>query len=58
MITRRVANLGSPSSVDSVNVKAPDGVKVIVSLKRLVFSHVDQTLSYRVWVWLPLWRDS
>lgn len=54
MITRRVASAGSPSSIFSVNGKAPYGVKVIVNPKRLVSSHVDQTLSYRVWVWLPL----
>nr|ABD64827.1 putative subtilisin serine protease of stomatal density and distribution [Isatis tinctoria] len=49
MITRRVTNVGSPNSIYSVNVKAPTGIKVIVNPKRLVFSHVDQTLTYRVW---------
>jgi subtilisin family serine protease len=49
MITRRVTNVGSPNSIYSVNVKAPEGIKVIVNPKRLVFKHVDQTLSYRVW---------
>ncbi|KAL9304953.1 Subtilisin-like protease SBT1.2 [Arabidopsis thaliana] len=49
MITRRVTNVGSPNSIYSVNVKAPGGIKVIVNPKRLVFKHVDQTLSYRVW---------
>ncbi|XP_009119332.1 subtilisin-like protease SBT1.2 [Brassica rapa] len=49
MVTRRVTNVGSPNSVYTVNVKAPMGINVIVKPKRLVFSHVDQTLSYRVW---------
>ncbi|CAG7909032.1 unnamed protein product [Brassica rapa] len=49
MVTRRVTNVGSPNSVYTVNVKAPIGINVIVKPKRLVFSHVDQTLSYRVW---------
>ncbi|EOA37865.1 hypothetical protein CARUB_v10012040mg [Capsella rubella] len=49
MITRRVTNVGSPNSIYSVNVKAPEGINVIVKPKRLVFNHADQTLSYRVW---------
>lgn len=49
MITRRVTNVGSPNSIYTVNVKAPDGIKVIVNPKRLVFNRLDQTLSYRVW---------
>ena len=49
MVTRRVTNVGSPNSVYTVNVKAPMGINMIVKPKRLVFSHVDQTLSYRVW---------
>lgn len=49
MITRHVTNVGSPNSIYTVNVKAPDGIKVIVNPKRLVFNRLDQTLSYRVW---------
>ncbi|KFK42754.1 hypothetical protein AALP_AA1G035200 [Arabis alpina] len=49
MITRRVTNVGSPNAIYSVNVKAPEGIKVTVKPKRLVFKHADQTLSYRVW---------
>ncbi|CAA7015363.1 unnamed protein product [Microthlaspi erraticum] len=49
MVTRRVTNVGSPDSVYSVKVKAPQGIKVIVNPKRLVFKHKDETLSYRVW---------
>ncbi|KAK9020421.1 hypothetical protein V6N11_010445 [Hibiscus sabdariffa] len=50
MITRRVTNVGNPYSVYSVKVKSPEGVKVRVKPRRLVFKHINQSLSYRIWV--------
>ncbi|XP_022759780.1 subtilisin-like protease SBT1.2 [Durio zibethinus] len=50
MITRRLTNVGSPNSVYSVEVKAPEGVKVRVKPRRLIFKHINQSLSYRIWV--------
>ncbi|KAK6286520.1 hypothetical protein POUND7_012699 [Theobroma cacao] len=50
MITRRLTNVGSPHSVYSVEVKAPEGVKVKVKPQRLIFEHINQSLSYRIWV--------
>ncbi|KAL5712082.1 hypothetical protein ACHQM5_014287 [Ranunculus cassubicifolius] len=50
MVTRRVTNVGLPNSTYSVEVKAPEGVKVIVKPERLTFSHLYQSLSYKVWV--------
>ncbi|XVF72090.1 hypothetical protein PTKIN_Ptkin12aG0093600 [Pterospermum kingtungense] len=50
MITRRLTNVGSPNSVYSVEVKAPEGVKVRVKPRRLNFKHINQSLSYRMWV--------
>ncbi|XP_049411115.1 subtilisin-like protease SBT1.2 [Solanum stenotomum] len=49
MITRRVTNVGSHNSIYSVEIVAPEGVKVRVKPRRLVFKHVNQSLSYRVW---------
>ncbi|KAI4349335.1 hypothetical protein L6164_009935 [Bauhinia variegata] len=49
MITRRLTNVGSPNSIYSVKVTAPTGVKVKVKPRRLVFKHINQSLSYRVW---------
>ncbi|XP_027188259.1 subtilisin-like protease SBT1.2 [Cicer arietinum] len=46
---RRVSNVGGPNSIYSVEVVAPQGVKVIVKPKRLVFKQINQSLSYRVW---------
>lgn len=48
MITRRLTNVGSPGSVYSVEVKAPEGVKVRVKPRRLNFKHVNQSLIYRI----------
>ncbi|OMP03783.1 hypothetical protein COLO4_10206 [Corchorus olitorius] len=50
MITRRLTNVGGPNSIYSVEVKAPEGVKVRVKPQKLVFKHINQTLSYRIWV--------
>ncbi|XAR61043.1 Tripeptidyl-peptidase II [Bertholletia excelsa] len=49
MIKRRLTNVGSPNSVYSVVVVAPEGVKVKVRPQRLVFNQINQSLSYRVW---------
>ena len=49
MIQRRLTNVGSPNSIYSVEVVAPEGVEVRVIPRRLVFKHVNQSLSYRVW---------
>ncbi|KAE9585522.1 hypothetical protein Lal_00017850 [Lupinus albus] len=49
MFRRRVTNVGSPNSIYSVEVVAPEGVKVIVKPKRLVFKQINQSLSYKVW---------
>ncbi|KAK7284161.1 hypothetical protein RJT34_18902 [Clitoria ternatea] len=49
MFTRRLTNVGNPHSIYSVEVLAPEGVKVIVKPKRLVFEQVNQSLSYRVY---------
>ncbi|GLU03729.1 hypothetical protein SLE2022_209140 [Rubroshorea leprosula] len=49
MITRRLTNVGSPNSVYSVEVKAPEGLKVMVKPQRLVFKQINQSLSYQIW---------
>ncbi|KAJ6711069.1 SUBTILISIN-LIKE PROTEASE SBT1.2 [Salix koriyanagi] len=49
MIKRQVTNVGSPNSIYSVEVSAPEGVKVRVRPQRLVFKHINQRLSYKVW---------
>lgn len=49
MFSKRVTNVGSANSIYSVEVVAPEGVKVIVKPKRLVFEKMNQSLSYRVW---------
>ncbi|TKY62306.1 Subtilisin protease SBT1.2 [Spatholobus suberectus] len=49
MFTRRLTNVGSPNSIYSVEIMAPEGVKVIVKPKRLVFKQVNQSLGYKVW---------
>ncbi|XP_061343481.1 subtilisin-like protease SBT1.2 [Gastrolobium bilobum] len=49
MFSRRLTNVGSPDSIYSVEVMAPEGVKVIVKPKRLVFKQINQSLSYSVW---------
>ncbi|CAL0326849.1 unnamed protein product [Lupinus luteus] len=46
---RRVTNVGSANSIYSVEVVAPEGVKVIVRPKRLVFKQINQSLGYKVW---------
>lgn len=49
MFSRRLTSVGSPNSIYSVEVMAPEGVKVIVKPKRLVFKQINQSLSYKVW---------
>lgn len=49
MIKRRVTNVGHANSIYSVEVAAPEGVKVRVKPHRLIFKHKNQSLSYRVW---------
>lgn len=49
MFSRRVTNVGGPNSIYSVEVMAPEGVKVIVKPKRLVFKETNERLSYRVY---------
>ncbi|KAG8641847.1 subtilisin-like protease SBT1.2 [Manihot esculenta] len=48
MIRRRLTNVGNPKSIYSVEVTAPEGVKVTVKPQRLVFRHRNQSLSYTV----------
>ncbi|XP_028765527.1 LOW QUALITY PROTEIN: subtilisin-like protease SBT1.2 [Neltuma alba] len=47
--SRRLTNVGSPNSTYSLEVMAPQGVKVIVKPRRLVFDRIYQRLNYRVW---------
>lgn len=49
MIKRQVTNVGSPNSIYSLELKAPEGVTVRVRPRRLTFRRVNQTLNYRVW---------
>ncbi|GLT54083.1 hypothetical protein SLA2020_273120 [Shorea laevis] len=49
MIKRRLTNVGTPNSIYSVEVRAPEGVKVRVKPQKLVFEHINQSLSYSVW---------
>ncbi|XP_062079613.1 subtilisin-like protease SBT1.2 [Humulus lupulus] len=49
MISRRVTNVGSPNSIYSLEIGAPQGVKVIVKPKRLIFTRKNQVLNYKVW---------
>ncbi|XP_023553603.1 subtilisin-like protease SBT1.2 [Cucurbita pepo subsp. pepo] len=49
MVSRQLTNVGSPNSVYEVEVTAPEGVSVRVKPQRLVFKHVNESLSYKVW---------
>ncbi|CAB4321724.1 unnamed protein product [Prunus armeniaca] len=49
MIKRRVTNVGSPNSIYSLELMAPKEVKVKVKPQRLIFTDINQSLSYRVW---------
>ncbi|KAG6571549.1 Subtilisin-like protease 1.2, partial [Cucurbita argyrosperma subsp. sororia] len=49
MVSRWLTNVGSPNSVYEVEVTAPEGVSVRVKPRRLVFKHVNESLSYKVW---------
>ncbi|KAL8106685.1 hypothetical protein AgCh_023437 [Apium graveolens] len=50
MIKRRLTNVGIPNSTYSVEVKPPAGINVRVRPQRLIFRHINQSLSYRVWL--------
>ncbi|KAG7011294.1 Subtilisin-like protease SBT1.2, partial [Cucurbita argyrosperma subsp. argyrosperma] len=47
MVSRWLTNVGSPNSVYEVEVTAPEGVSVQVKPRRLVFKHVNESLSYK-----------
>ncbi|KAL2238706.1 subtilisin-like protease SBT1.2 [Sesamum indicum] len=49
MVRRRLTNVGKPNSIYSLEMKAPEGVSMRVRPRRLIFKHINQTLSYRVW---------
>lgn len=49
MVRRRVTNVGSPNSTYLLEVMAPKEVRVIVKPQRLVFTDINQSLSFRVW---------
>ncbi|CAI0386257.1 unnamed protein product [Linum tenue] len=49
MMRRKLTNVGRPNSIYSVEVKAPEGVKVRVKPTKLHFKQRNQVLSYRVW---------
>lgn len=49
MVRRRVTNVGSPYSTYLLEVKAPKEVRVIVKPQRLVFTDINQSLSFKVW---------
>lgn len=48
VIKRRLTNVGSPNSIYSVEVVAPEGVKVRVRPQRLIFNHINQSQSYKI----------
>ncbi|GMQ09498.1 hypothetical protein CsSME_00052856 [Camellia sinensis var. sinensis] len=50
VIKRQLTNVGSPNSIYSVEVVESEGVKVRVTLQRLIFKYTNQNLSYRVWI--------
>ncbi|KAK2986341.1 hypothetical protein RJ640_026605 [Escallonia rubra] len=49
MIKRRLTNVGNLNSTFSVEVMAPEGVKVRVKPRHLTFKNLNQVFSYRVW---------
>ncbi|KAI4331541.1 hypothetical protein MLD38_029726 [Melastoma candidum] len=49
-IKREVTNVGEPNSTYSVEVGAPEGTKVRVKPRRLVFDRINKRLRYRVWI--------
>lgn len=49
MVSRRLTNVGSTNSIYEVKVTAPEGVRVRVKPRRLVFKHVNESLNYKVW---------
>ncbi|PON44386.1 Subtilase [Parasponia andersonii] len=49
MIKRQVTNVGCPNSIYSLEMDAPQDVRVRVKPRRLVFTGKNQVLSYRAW---------
>ncbi|XP_058094962.1 subtilisin-like protease SBT1.2 [Magnolia sinica] len=49
MIKRRLTNVGLPNSSYSVDMVAPQGVKVRVRPESLKFSHLYESKYYRIW---------
>ncbi|CAI0385931.1 unnamed protein product [Linum tenue] len=49
MMRRKLTNVGRPNSIYSVELKAPEGVKVRVKPTKLHFKQRNQVLSYRLW---------
>ncbi|KAL5562019.1 hypothetical protein UlMin_031766 [Ulmus minor] len=49
MIRRQLTNVGTPNSIYSVEIEAPQDVKVRIRPRRLVFTRRNQVLGYRVW---------
>lgn len=49
VITRRLTNVGLPNSTYSVQVNAPQGLKVKVMPESLTFNHLYRSKIYRVW---------
>ncbi|GMH02558.1 hypothetical protein Nepgr_004397 [Nepenthes gracilis] len=47
-IKRQLTNVGSPNSIYSVEVGAPQGVGIVVRPRQLVFRRINQTLTYRI----------
>ncbi|PIA40050.1 hypothetical protein AQUCO_02500044v1, partial [Aquilegia coerulea] len=50
MVRRQLTNVGLLNSTYSVEVKAPEGVEIRVKPQTLTFSHLYQSVSYRVWL--------
>ncbi|KAL3531182.1 hypothetical protein ACH5RR_010504 [Cinchona calisaya] len=50
VIERQLTNVGSPNTIFSIEVMPPEGVKVRVKPRQLIFKHTNQTMSYRVWL--------
>lgn len=48
VIKRRLTNVGTPNSIYSLEVEAPQGIRVRVKPCRLVFKRKYETLSYKV----------
>ncbi|KAL5990277.1 hypothetical protein ACLOJK_011174 [Asimina triloba] len=49
MITRRLTNVGPPNSTYSVQIVAPQGVKMRIRPVNLTFNHLYESKYYRIW---------